>query len=51
MIVDECLAVGEAVQWCAEAINHLEVTRLRQLTSPTRNDKSDDYASHTAETR
>jgi hypothetical protein len=33
MIIDESLTVSEAVQWCAGAISHREVTRLRRLTA------------------
>ncbi|HEY6686174.1 MAG TPA: hypothetical protein VI094_08205 [Propionibacteriaceae bacterium] len=33
MITDESLTVSEAVQWCAGAISHREVARLRQLTA------------------
>jgi hypothetical protein len=31
MIIDEHLTVSEAVQWCAGAISHREVARLRQF--------------------
>jgi hypothetical protein len=33
MITDESLTVSEAVQWCAGAISHREVARLRQLAA------------------
>jgi hypothetical protein len=33
MITDESLTVSEAVQWCAGAISHREVTRLRHLSA------------------
>jgi hypothetical protein len=33
MITDGSLTVSEAVQWCAGAISHREVARLRQLTA------------------
>jgi hypothetical protein len=36
MIIDEHLAVSEAVQWCAGAISHREAARLRQLAGEAR---------------
>jgi hypothetical protein len=38
MITDESLTVPEAVQWCAGAISHREVARLRHLTAQRRSE-------------
>ena len=41
MITDEHLTVPEAVQWCAGALGHREVGRLRQLAGQADDNKHD----------
>jgi hypothetical protein len=51
MITDEHLTVAEVVQWCAEAINHREVGRLRQLTGQPDDNEPADHSTSVASIR
>ena len=42
MITDESLTASGAVQWCAGAISHREVARLRQLTAQAENERAEE---------
>ena len=51
MITDEHLTVPEAVQWCAGALGHREVGRLRQLAGQADDNKHEDHSTTVASSR
>jgi hypothetical protein len=48
MVIEEHLTIAEAVQWCAGALSHREVGRLRQLTKQAYDNKPEDQSTTVA---